>query len=424
MTCERLVARGYAAFKELIEKHGSKANLFLFFSGGKTEQGKSWCPDCNVAEPVVNKVLDECSSELPEGAVFIYVDVGDRSVWKDPQCQFRTDPDLKLRGVPTLIRWKSPHKLVEGQCCKEDMISLSQCEKKVGVQIPEGDKELNHWWGFTTLIVVAVLGFTMSSIGTGYDLSASQFSPDGRVFQVEYAQKAVENSGTALGLRCKEGVVFAVEKLVTSKLYETGAHMRSFHIDTHVGMATAGLIADCRQMVQTCRDEAANYRSEYGIPVPLAYLADRVAQYMHAYTLYSAVRPFGCSVLLGSWSTESGAEIYMIDPAGVANSYFGVAIGKAKQNAKTEMEKIKIHDMTLRELAQEAAKIIYTVHDEVKDKEFELELSWIGKETEGRHQFVPADVFQACETYARAALREDESDEEMEAPPAAPTGGS
>lgn len=69
-----------------------------------------------------------------------------------------------------------------------------------------------------------------------YDLSASQFSPDGRVFQVEYAAKAVENSGTVIGLRGKDGVVFAVEKLITSKLYEPGANKRIFHIDEHVGM--------------------------------------------------------------------------------------------------------------------------------------------------------------------------------------------
>lgn len=71
-----------------------------------------------------------------------------------------------------------------------------------------------------------------------YDLSASQFSPDGRVFQVEYAAKAVENSGTVIGLRGKDGVVFAVEKLVTSKLYEPGANKRIFHIDEHVGMVS------------------------------------------------------------------------------------------------------------------------------------------------------------------------------------------
>ena len=95
----------------------------------------------------------------------------------------------------------------------------------------------------------------MTSIGTGYDLSASQFSPDGRVFQIEYANKAVENSGTALAIRGKDGVVFAVEKIVTSKLYEKGANRRIFNIDSHVGMAAAGLVTDARQLASIARDE-------------------------------------------------------------------------------------------------------------------------------------------------------------------------
>ena len=95
----------------------------------------------------------------------------------------------------------------------------------------------------------------MTSIGTGYDLSASQFSPDGRVFQIEYAGKAVENSGTAVAIRGKDGVVFAVEKIVTSKLYEKGANRRIFNIDTHIGMAAAGLVTDARQLASIARDE-------------------------------------------------------------------------------------------------------------------------------------------------------------------------
>ena len=71
----------------------------------------------------------------------------------------------------------------------------------------------------------------MSSIGTGYDLYTSQFSPDGRVFQVEYAGKAVENSGTCIGLRGKDGVVFAVEKIITSKLIEKSSNKRIFGVD-------------------------------------------------------------------------------------------------------------------------------------------------------------------------------------------------
>lgn len=93
-----------------------------------------------------------------------------------------------------------------------------------------------------------------------YDLSASQFSPDGRVFQVEYANKAVDNSGTVVALRGKDGVVFAVEKLVTSKLYESGANRRLFTIDKHVGVAVAGLYTDAKAVVEQGREEARNYR--------------------------------------------------------------------------------------------------------------------------------------------------------------------
>lgn len=248
----------------------------------------------------------------------------------------------------------------------------------------------------------------MSSIGTGYDLSASQFSPDGRVFQVEYAQKAVENSGTAIGLRGKDGCVFAVEKLVTSKLYEAGANKRIFTVDRHVGVAVAGLIADARQVVEIAKTEAANYRSDYSEAVPLKYLKDRVSMYMHAYTLYSSYRPFGASVIMGVYEYD-GPQMFCIDPSGVSWGYYGCAIGKAKQAAKTEMEKINFKEKTVAELVKEAAKIIYIVHDEVKDKNFELELSWVGEATEGKHVLVPPKVFKEAEDFAKAAV-EDDSD--------------
>lgn len=134
------------------------------------------------------------------------------------------------------------------------------------------------------------------------------------------------NFRTVIGLRGKDGVVFAVEKLVTSKLYETGANKRIFNIDKHVGMAVSGLISDARQIVETARSEAASYRAQYGIGIPLKYLNERVSMYMHAYTLYSAVRPYGCSVILSAFETD-GPTMYMIDPSGVSYGYYGCAVG-------------------------------------------------------------------------------------------------
>uniref|UniRef100_A0A8C1GLG0 Proteasome subunit alpha type n=1 Tax=Cyprinus carpio TaxID=7962 RepID=A0A8C1GLG0_CYPCA len=246
----------------------------------------------------------------------------------------------------------------------------------------------------------------MSSIGTGYDLSASTFSPDGRVFQVEYAMKAVENSSTAIGIRCKDGVVFGVEKLILSKLYEQGSNKRIFNIDRHVGMAVAGLLADARSLSEVSREEASNFRSNYGHDIPLKHLADRVGMYVHAYTLYSAVRPFGCSFILGSYDEDDGPQLYMVDPSGISYGYWGCAIGKAKQAAKTEIEKLQVDERkTCRELVKEVAKIIYIVHDEVKDKAFELELSWVGEVTKGRHELVPKDIKEEAEKYAKVRNR-------------------
>jgi len=255
----------------------------------------------------------------------------------------------------------------------------------------------------------------MTSIGTGYDLSASQFSPDGRVFQIEYANKAVENSGTALAIRGKDGVVFAVEKIVTSKLYEKGANRRIFNIDSHIGMAAAGLVTDARQLASIARDEASNYRQDYGSQVPLPQLTQRVSSYMHAYTLYSSVRPFGATGMLGSWTEDRGAELYCLEPSGISYGYWGCAAGKAKSNAKTELEKLKMMDMNCAELVKEAAKIIYMVHDEVKDKMFELELSWVGEFTSGIHKRVPDNVHEEAEKFAKSAMEEDsdDSDEDM-----------
>ena len=135
--------------------------------------------------------------------------------------------------------------------------------------------------------------FKMSSIGTGYDLSAGQFSPDGRVFQVEYAQKAVENSGSVIAIRGSDGVVFGVEKIITSKLYEEGCNRRVYSIDDHIGAAVSGMLSDARAVVNRSRDEAANYRNTYQIPIPLKTLTERVGKYMHYFTVYSSLRPFG-----------------------------------------------------------------------------------------------------------------------------------
>uniref|UniRef100_A0A0E0PPA9 Proteasome subunit alpha type n=1 Tax=Oryza rufipogon TaxID=4529 RepID=A0A0E0PPA9_ORYRU len=232
----------------------------------------------------------------------------------------------------------------------------------------------------------------MSSIGTGYDLSVTTFSPDGRVFQVEYAGKAVDNSGTVVGIKCKDGIVLGVEKLVTSKMILKGSNRRLHSVHRHSGLAVAGLAADGRQIVSRAKSEAASYEKVYGEPMPVKELADRVASYVHLCTLYWWLRPFGCGVILGGYDRD-GPQLYMIEPSGL--SY---------------IEKLNLSELTCREGIVEVAKIIYGVHDEAKDKDFELELSWVCDESKRQHEKVPDDLVEQAKAAAQAALEEMDAD--------------
>eukprot|EP01130_Rhizamoeba_saxonica_P001353 TRINITY_DN11218_c0_g1_i1.p1 TRINITY_DN11218_c0_g1~~TRINITY_DN11218_c0_g1_i1.p1 ORF type:complete len:268 (+),score=68.41 TRINITY_DN11218_c0_g1_i1:36-806(+) len=232
----------------------------------------------------------------------------------------------------------------------------------------------------------------MSSLGTGYDLSATTFSPQGRLFQVEYAEKAAENSGTAIGLRCKDGVVLAVEKIVTSKLLESHSNRRIHTVDRHVGMVESGLMADCRQLANHAMKEARQYKDNYDDIIPVRILNERLSAFVQMYTLYAHVRPFGSSVILGGYD-GTGPQLYKIEPSGVSWGYYGCSAGKAQRPAKSEIEKLDLKNLTCRQAALEAARIIYTVNDEEKDKLFKLELSWVCEESNMQHQFVPEDLY-------------------------------
>lgn len=245
----------------------------------------------------------------------------------------------------------------------------------------------------------------MSGIGTGYDLSVGTFSPDGRIFQTDYAQKAIDGSGTAIGIRCKDGVVLGVEKTIISKMLEEGSNKRTYPVDRHAGVAIAGLPADGRQVVNRALAEARNYKSTYGDIVPGHVLCDRVASFVHVFNLYWYVRPFGTAMLLATFDKD-GPQLYLIEPSGTAHRYFGTAVGKGRQAAKTEIERLKLDELTCEQGVMEVAKILLSVHDE--EKPVELEMAWISEATGKVFQRVPADILAAAEKAAKQALEDSD----------------
>ncbi|KAG2447514.1 hypothetical protein HYH02_007438 [Chlamydomonas schloesseri] len=249
----------------------------------------------------------------------------------------------------------------------------------------------------------------MSGIGTGYDLSSTTYSPDGKIFQTEYAQKAVDNSSTVIGLRCKDGVVLACEKLVLSKLLVEGSNRRIHNIDRHVGVAVAGLAPDGRMVANRAWDEAASYKRVYGEPIPGHVLCERVGSYVHMFNLYWSLRPYGAALLLATYD-KNGPALYAVDPAGTSLRYFGTAVGKARQAAKNEIEKLKLTELSAREAVIEAVKILYKVRDD-DGKKFELDVSWVCDESGKVHQRVPDELLAEAERQAKAALEDSDMDD-------------
>uniref|UniRef100_A0A0N5AFD9 Proteasome subunit alpha type-3 n=1 Tax=Syphacia muris TaxID=451379 RepID=A0A0N5AFD9_9BILA len=247
----------------------------------------------------------------------------------------------------------------------------------------------------------------MSSIGTGYDLAAATFSPDGRIFQVEYAQKAVDNGGTMIALKGKDGVVTAYDKLAPSKLYMPDANPRMMNASEYVGCALAGVYPDCRALLDYAVGEALKYLKDYHTPMPIKKLASQIAEYVHIYTL-GISRPFGGAVFLTAWDEKSGPQLFLIEPSGLCYEYKAWAIGKHRQAAKTEIEKLKLEELTMDRLVKEAVRIILTVRDESKDKDLQIEMGWVGKETGGKHETVPQKTVLMAELWAEKILEEED----------------
>lgn len=227
--------------------------------------------------------------------------------------------------------------------------------------------------------------------GNEHDQSPDIFSSEGRVFQVEYACKAVENSSTAVAASCVDGVVIAAEKALPSCMQESGSNNRIHRIDRQAGLCICGMLPDGKAILERARAEAEHSRNLLAQPILGSVLANRIASYMHVFTTHYAYRPFGCSIILGSYA-DDGPQLYVSDPSGTVAGYHGVALGKGKIVAKAELEKLDYSTLTCEEAVKKLVSILYDVHDKQKDKLYELEVAWVCKKSNGVWEHVPKSM--------------------------------
>ena len=172
----------------------------------------------------------------------------------------------------------------------------------------------------------------MQPSGRGYDHGVSTFSPDGRLYQVEYARESVKRGTTTVGLVFKEGVVLIVDKRVQSKLVITDSIEKMYQIDNHIGITTSGLVADARQLVDRARVQCQVNRMTYGAKIPVSTLVKKMCDYKQSFTQYGGARPFGTALLIAGFDDE-GFHLFETDPSGAYQSYNAGAIGRGRSTA-------------------------------------------------------------------------------------------
>jgi 20S proteasome subunit alpha 7 len=251
----------------------------------------------------------------------------------------------------------------------------------------------------------------MSGVGSGYDLSVTTFSPEGRVFQVEYASKAVDNGCAVVGVCCKDGAVLAVEKPEETKMMLPGSNRRIFTVAKHVGMAVPGKLPDGRQIVSRAQSECEGYKRFYGTTIPTKVLCDRLANFCHVFSLYWHLRPLGSAALTASFD-DQGPHIHLSETNGVSYRYYGIAVGKGRQGIKTELERLNLGELTCREALKIICKCLIKQRDEQGAKKFEIELGWIAEETNREFVRVPEDLAKDSQEQAKREI-EEEDDEDL-----------
>jgi len=237
----------------------------------------------------------------------------------------------------------------------------------------------------------------------GYDRAITVFSPDGRLYQVEYAIETVRRGTIAVGIKCKDGIVIAVEEK-PRKLQISDTAQKIFQIDDHVGVAAAGYIPDARSQVDNARFFSQSNKMIYDEPVEVETIAKHLADQCQQYTQYAGVRPYGVALILGG-VVNNTPQLYLTDPSGTYISYDAIAIGSGSDQVTDFLEKTYKKDLSLDDASILASAGIY-LSSEDKEGTNHIRMACIKKET-GLYELVSDEQIAKYATEAKTKYPHD-----------------
>jgi proteasome alpha subunit len=190
-----------------------------------------------------------------------------------------------------------------------------------------------------------------------YDRAITVFSPDGRLFQVEYALETVNRGATIIGIACSEGVVLGAEEKIETKLQDTDFTWKIYIVDDHLGAAVVGLGSDARILIDQARIYAQSNRLMYDEPIDVEMMTKRVGDIKQLYTQHAGVRPFGVSIIFGGVD-KTGSRIFSTDPSGSYRGYKAVAVGIGRETVEGTLKEEYREDINLDEAVKLAVKCL------------------------------------------------------------------
>ena len=223
----------------------------------------------------------------------------------------------------------------------------------------------------------------------GYDMTPTMYSPDGRIYQVEYAIETVKRGTLAIGVSSKEGVIMAVEEKPRT-LQTSNITQKIFQVDYHIGVAAAGYIPDARVQVDGARFFSQGNRMTYDESVEVATVAKHLADQAHQFTQYGGVRPNGVSMIIAGID-QKGESIYVTDPSGTYIQFAAVAIGAGSDEVNSFLEKNYKEDMSLEDAASLAIAAI-NLKSETKDGINHIKMAKITSETKVFEKISESDL--------------------------------
>ena len=179
-----------------------------------------------------------------------------------------------------------------------------------------------------------------------YDRGITIFSPDGRLYQVEYAREAVKRGTASIGVRTSDGVVLAVDKRIRSPLMERSSVEKIHKADDHIGIASAGHVADARQLIDFARRQAQVNQLRYGEPIGVETLTKAVTDHIQQYTQVGGARPFGVALIIGGIANGE-PRLYETDPSGTPYEWKALAVGADRGDIREYLEENYTEEMDL-----------------------------------------------------------------------------